>query len=195
MPSRPDPRVFDPTATGATDIPSQRWRHGRHTWRRQRDGGFDPSLYDVVQVPEAIAKDFTVRNHYAASYPAARFSFGLVTTDERLEVDGVTIGGLPLVGVAVVSVPMSAAVLTRVFPTLEPNVQSLELGRLVLSDTPPTPSHGSWPESSDGSPPPVSAASSPSPIPCLEAAASSTRTAQPEPSDTCPATQASATRR
>ncbi|MFK3672454.1 hypothetical protein ACI2IX_19985 [Leifsonia aquatica] len=41
-----------------------------------------------------------------------------------------------LVGVAVLSVPMRDAVLSNVFPDLEPNTQTLELGRLVLTDTP-----------------------------------------------------------
>ena len=41
-----------------------------------------------------------------------------------------------LVGVAVLSVPMGASVLSNVFPELQPNTQALELGRLVLTDTP-----------------------------------------------------------
>jgi len=131
-----DPRIFNTAAADSADVPSQRWRNRRHTWRRKRDGGFDADLYEVVPLSEAIARSFVERHHYAGTFPAARFSFGLLTQDERLEVDGVTVDGLPLVGVAVLSVPMRAAVLSNVFANLEPNTESLELGRLVLTDTP-----------------------------------------------------------
>jgi hypothetical protein len=71
------------------------------------------------------------RHHYSASYPAAHLAWGLFTDDETLVDDG------PLVGVAVLSVPMRAAVLTNVFPELEPFTESLELGRFVLTDAVP----------------------------------------------------------
>lgn len=79
---------------------------------------------------------YNCRHHYAGSYPAARFAFGLLTDDETLAIDGTEVDGLALVGVAVLSVPMRASVLTNVFPDLEPFTQTLELGRLVLTDTP-----------------------------------------------------------
>lgn len=118
------------------DIPSQRWANGQHSWRRQSDGGFDAASFHVAPIPEAVAKRFVIRHHYAASFPAARFSFGLTTTDDRLAVDDSRIDGRALVGVAVLSVPMSSAALTNVFPTLEPHQETVELGRLVLTDTP-----------------------------------------------------------
>jgi len=118
-----------------TDV-CQRWRDGRHSWRPAGEGGFDPDRFAVTEVPEAIARAFVTRHHYAGSYPAARLAYGLVTDDESLAIDGTTVNGLPLVGVAVLSVPMQAAVVTNVFPTLEPFAESLELGRFVLTDTP-----------------------------------------------------------
>lgn len=120
------------TAPGAC----QRWRHGRHSWRLPQDGGFNARLFDVVPVAEADARPFVVAHHYAGSYPAARHAYGLVTTDDRLAA-GALVGGRHLVGVAVLSVPMQSAVLTAPFPSLEPYVQTLELGRLTLLDPVP----------------------------------------------------------
>lgn len=110
----------------------QRWALGRSSWRRVSEGGFDARRFHVDQIPEAQARAFVCTHHYAASYPAARFAWGLFTDDPRLIVDGVG-----LVGVAVLSVPMSAAVLTNVFPELDPFTESLELGRFVLVDAVP----------------------------------------------------------
>ncbi len=77
---------------------------------------------------DAVAKEFVVTHHYARSYPAARFRFGLFT-------------GGRLVGVAVFSHPCNDAVLTSVFPG--PAADSVELGRFVLLDS--VPSNGeSW---------------------------------------------------
>lgn len=115
---------------------SQRWGFRQHSWRHPADGGFHAPSFDVVRLPEQLAREFVTRHHYAASFPAARFSYGLTTTDDRLAVDGTTVAGQALVGVAVLSVPMRASVLSNVFPELQPNMQTLELGRLVLTDTP-----------------------------------------------------------
>ncbi|WP_426624517.1 hypothetical protein ACPPVW_18500 [Leifsonia sp. McL0607] len=115
---------------------SQRWGYRQHSWRHPADGGFHAPDFEVVRLPEHLARGFVTRHHYAASFPAARFSYALTTTDDRLAIDGATVAGRALVGVAVLSVPMRAAVLTNVFPDLEPNAQALELGRLVLTDTP-----------------------------------------------------------
>jgi hypothetical protein len=89
-----------------------------------------------VPLGETVARGFVERHHYSGSFPAARLSFGLLTDDERLAVDGTVVDGRGLAGVAVLSVPMRAAVLTNVFPDLAPFAESLELGRLVLTDTP-----------------------------------------------------------
>ena len=50
-----DPRIFNTAAADSADVPSQRWRNRRHTWRRKRDGGFDADLYEVVPLSEADA--------------------------------------------------------------------------------------------------------------------------------------------
>jgi hypothetical protein len=65
------------------------------------------------------------RHHYARMYVASRLRYGL--WDRR--------GAL--LGVAVLSVPVSREVLTRPFPDLVPFHESLELGRLVLADRVP----------------------------------------------------------
>jgi hypothetical protein len=116
----------------------QRWAGGRHSWRHLSEGGFDAAAYEVVPIDEAVARRFVTQHHYAGSYPAARQAYGLVTRDEHVAGGRPDlVDGLPLVGVAVLSVPMRAAVLTNVFPALEPYVESLELGRFVLADQVP----------------------------------------------------------
>jgi hypothetical protein len=114
----------------------QRWDGGRHSFRHPSEGGFDTRRFDVVPLTEAIAKGFTTRHHYSQSYPAARLAYGLTTDDQSLDVDGTHIGGRALVGVAVLSVPMSSSALSNVFPQFEPIRESIELGRFVLTDTP-----------------------------------------------------------
>lgn len=121
----------------------QRWRAGHHSWRHVSEGGFDKRRFAVIPIPEAVARAFVVRSHYLASYPAARLAYGLVTDDETLAATGLEVAGRALVGVAVLSVPMTERVLTSVFPDLEPYRASLELGRFVLTD--PTPANAeSW---------------------------------------------------
>jgi len=110
----------------------QRWTLGRHSWRHLSEGGFDARRFTVDEIPEAVARAFVHQHHYSGSYPAARLAWGLFTDDEKLTLDGAG-----LVGVAVLSVPMRAAVLTNVFPELEPFTESLELGRFVLTDATP----------------------------------------------------------
>jgi len=116
----------------------QRWNEGRHSWRHISEGGFNRRLFDVAPIPEVAARAVVERHHYARTLPAVRMSWGLFTTDDRL-VDETTVlvDGRALVGVLCLSVPMSTAVLTNVFPTLDPFTQSLELGRLVLIDSVP----------------------------------------------------------
>lgn len=115
---------------------AQRWANGRHTWRHPSDGGFDPARFAVTPLDEPTAKRFVTRHHYAGTYPAGRLAFALTTDDATLATDGTLVDGRHLVGVAVLSVPMRADVLTNVFPDLDPYAQSLELGRFVLTDTP-----------------------------------------------------------
>lgn len=100
----------------------QRWLHRKHSWKHTSAGGFNPRRYQVAPLTEAQAREFTVAHHYTRSWPSATVRYGLVEDDTRL------------VGVCVLGVPMHPAVLTGVFPTLEPYQQSVELSRLVLLD-------------------------------------------------------------
>jgi hypothetical protein len=103
----------------------QRWRGRRHSWRHTSEGGFDPTRYVVEPISEDDARRWVQQHHYSGSYPAAARRYGLLDRDGRLR------------GVCVLGIPMSAAVLTNVFPDLEPMVESLELSRLVLADAVP----------------------------------------------------------
>ena len=104
----------------------QRWRRGRDRWVHPDGPRFVPARYEVATIDEAQARPFIETHHYAHSYPAARFAYGL--TDTWFDT---------LVGVAVYAVPVNAAVLTTPFPGLEPYVESIELSRLVLLDEVP----------------------------------------------------------
>ena len=118
----------------------QRWRDRRASWQPTSAGGFDPTRYRAVPIVEATAGAFVRRHHYAGTYPAARFRYGLLDRAPRAEVpDAIGLDGYGawLVGVAVFGVPMSAGVLTRPFPTLRPYAESIELSRLVLLDEVP----------------------------------------------------------
>ena len=103
----------------------QRWNAQRHSWRHKHEGGFDASQYSVEVVPESTAKAYVTTHHYSASYPAAKFRYGLFDTKGAL------------VGVSVFGIPMQAAVLTNTFPDLEAMVESVELSRFVLADAVP----------------------------------------------------------
>lgn len=122
--------------TGPESDYCQRWTGGTHSWRHPSDGGFDARRFMVVPIPKGTATTFVERHHYAGTLSAARLCYGLVTDDDRLATDGTLVDGLHLVGVAALSIPMGRAVLTNVFPDLEPYAESLELGRFVLTDTP-----------------------------------------------------------
>jgi len=97
---------------------SQRWRARRAIWRPAAEP-FDPAGFDVAPLGEREAKIFVVEHHYSASYPAARLAVGLFE-------------GRNLAGVAVFSVPMRDAVLTR-WTGLD-RARACELGRFVLLD-------------------------------------------------------------
>lgn len=79
-----------------------------------------PSEYEIAEIPDdTTARNFVLANHYAKTYPAARFRAGLYRRGT-------------LVGVAVFSHPCSDAVLTNVFDA--PPRSTVELGRFVLVD-------------------------------------------------------------
>src|ERR1051325_6901437 len=101
---------------------NQRWRLRRDSYRPAGEP-INPRLYDVAELAgDRESKAFILTHHYSASYPSARFRFGLFTGGE-------------LVGVAIFSHPCNDRVLTSVFPV---NVsESVELGRFVLLDTVP----------------------------------------------------------
>lgn len=102
----------------------QRWRDRASYRYADPAERFDARRYEVREIDDAAATRYVVDNHYLASYPAASRRLGLFRRDE-------------LVGVAVFSVPPQAAVLTNVFPGLEPYRASVELGRFVLGDAEP----------------------------------------------------------
>jgi hypothetical protein len=100
----------------------QRWRDGTTRYRPAHET-INPLHYEVAALDtDTQAKDFILQHHYSASYPAARFRFGLFR-------HGV------LAGVAVFSHPCSNKVLTNVFPG--DALDSVELGRFVLLDEVP----------------------------------------------------------
>ena len=100
---------------------NQRWRDRIDSYRSPAEV-IVPREYEVAALEEMPAKAFVLQHHYSASYPAARFRFGLHRHGA-------------LVGVAVLSHPCSQRVLTNVFEG--PAIASVELGRFVLLDEVP----------------------------------------------------------
>ena len=101
----------------------QRWNARR---ARYRPAGETIRTTDFEVAPiadDATAKAFVVAHHYAGTYPAARFRYGLYRR------------GGALVGVAVFSHPTNDRALTNVFPGTA--IESVELGRFVLLDEVP----------------------------------------------------------
>ncbi len=100
---------------------AQRWRDRRDSYRPA--GETIRTLdYEVAAIADDnTPKAFVVRHHYSATYPAARFRFGLYRRGA-------------LVGVAVFSHPVNNASLS-IFPG--ELLQSAELGRFVLLDDVP----------------------------------------------------------
>jgi hypothetical protein len=115
---------------GAADW-CQRWRRRRPTWLRTSEGGFDPAVHRVIQIPEAPSRRFVENHHYSGSWPAVRFAFGLQRLDE-LPAPGDPAGGR-LLGVLSLGIPMNGAVLD-VFEDTRRYSETLELNRLVLLD-------------------------------------------------------------
>jgi hypothetical protein len=102
---------------------NQRWREHRASYRPPREP-LDPRCYAVDLVSEKDAKAFVCRHHYSCSFPASRLRVGLYRARPATRAE--------LVGVAVFSVPMTQAVITR-WTGLPPS-RGVELGRLVLLD-------------------------------------------------------------
>jgi hypothetical protein len=97
---------------------NQRWRDGRASYRPAGET-IDTRAFEVAAIPDdTTAKAFVTRHHYSASFPAARFRYGLYRGDE-------------LAGVAVFSVQWKH-VLEPLFPGLHRDC--VELGRFVLLD-------------------------------------------------------------
>jgi hypothetical protein len=135
VPAAHEPIVSNPTSPESEHC--QRWSDGKQSWRHTSDGGFNADLFEVIPVHESVARAFTTRHHYSGSYPAGRLAYALLTREPHLVAEATEmVDGLALVGVAVLSIPMSTAALTNVFPNLLPFQESLELGRFVLTDTP-----------------------------------------------------------
>ena len=101
---------------------NQRWRLRRDSYRPAGEP-INPRLYEVAEVAgDREPKDFILTHHYSASYPSARFRFGLYSAGN-------------LVGIALLSHPCNDRVLTSVFPLNASD--SVELGRFVLLDSVP----------------------------------------------------------
>lgn len=96
----------------------KRWANGREAWVKPPEL-FSPGGFAVDVLAERVARRFVEREHYAASFPAARLSVGLWGP------------GPSLVGVAVFSVPMSTNVLPRW--TGMDHRRAVELGRFVCA--------------------------------------------------------------
>ncbi|MFJ3946115.1 Mom family adenine methylcarbamoylation protein [Streptomyces griseoaurantiacus] len=112
---------------------AQRWSGGVPTWVHTSQGGFDRRRYEVVELAEAPAREYIQANHYLSGWPPAVHRFGLVDLQAAGGGDGQVVDGHLLVGVVVLGVPMSRLALTRVFPSLEPYSEALEMSRVCLS--------------------------------------------------------------
>ncbi|MCY1023958.1 hypothetical protein [Pyxidicoccus sp. MSG2] len=99
----------------------QRWLFGQDSYRVAGEH-IDAAAYDVEELPDdSTARAFVLAHHYSASYPAARFRYGLFHRSR-------------LVGVAVYSHPVNDAVL-EVLPGGPRD--GVELGRFILLDDVP----------------------------------------------------------
>lgn len=101
---------------------NQRWQNRRSSYRPSGEV-IRTSEYEIDAIAhDSEARSFVEEHHYSASYPAARFRFGLYRHGK-------------LKGVAVFSHPCNDAVLTNVFRC--PALDAVELGRFVLLDEVP----------------------------------------------------------
>lgn len=100
---------------------AQRWNRGRSSYRPAGEP-LRTVDYDVASIgSDNVAKAFVLEHHYAGSYPAARFRFGLYHRAQ-------------LCGVAVFSVPFQPLALACLPGT---DAERVELGRFVLRDEVP----------------------------------------------------------
>lgn len=100
---------------------TQRWTGGRASYRPAGEP-IRTEQYEVAEIrADAPAKAYVLANHYSASYPAARFRFGLYR-------------GARLAGVAVFSVPANDAAFNGLPGA---GLERVELGRLVLDQDVP----------------------------------------------------------
>jgi hypothetical protein len=99
---------------------TQRWNEQRDSYRPAGEL-INTRDYEVAELrDDKRPKAFVQRHHYSASYPAARYRFGLYQA-----------GSSELVGVAVYSVPANSRCLD-ILPC--ERSESVELGRFVLLD-------------------------------------------------------------
>lgn len=103
----------------------QRWNNRRASYRPAGEL-FDPRRAAVEPIEESAAKAFTLKHHYSASYPAARFRAGLFVKQPFQRAQ--------LCGVGVFSVPMNQNVIPHYFSGLAPN-EGVEIGRFCLLDS------------------------------------------------------------
>jgi hypothetical protein len=99
----------------------QRWNSGKAIYRPAGEVITTKDFEVAAIATDNVAKAFVLANHYSASYPAARFRFGLYRANE-------------LMGVAVFSQPVSERSLECI-PGEKGN--RVELGRFVLADKVP----------------------------------------------------------
>jgi hypothetical protein len=103
----------------------QRWNNRHMAWQTaDPTERFNAARYEVGDVDHATARAYVTRHHYAGTYVVDKHRFGLYRAGQ-------------LVGVAVYSIPTSTRLLTNLLPDLQPFVESIELGRLVLADAEP----------------------------------------------------------
>lgn len=101
----------------------QRWTRQRMSFRPAGEP-FEPSRHEVVLIGEADAKAFCVRHHYSKSMPPARVRVGMMRKMPFQKEE--------LVGLAVFSVPMQAAALSKY---LKADMDTgVECGRFLCTD-------------------------------------------------------------
>ncbi|MFD7919551.1 hypothetical protein ACFV3R_10035 [Streptomyces sp. NPDC059740] len=116
---------------------AQRWTYGVPSWRHVSEGGFRRTRYEVARLDEQTARTYVTRHHYLSGWPASIHRFGLLDTEAEPGPDDQTVQGHVLVGAVVLASPMNERVLTRAFPGLTPYRESVELARLVLTQSVP----------------------------------------------------------
>lgn len=109
------------TMPGQLSLFDKRWQARRETWAAPADL-FRPEGFAVDLIREREARALIAAHHYSASFPASRLSVGLLHKRGPC-------ASTELAGVAVFSVPMSAAVIPAHCSV--PTAAGVELGRFV----------------------------------------------------------------